>query len=64
MKLIKIIQLNKDIYDKKMLIQEYYNKQTLITYNKYTKFHLYDTCLNTININKSNITETIIYKLK
>jgi len=47
-----------------MLIQEYYNKQTLITYNKYTKFHLSDSCLNIININKSNITEIMKYKLK
>ena len=29
----KIIQLNNDIHDNKMLIQEYYNKQTPITYN-------------------------------
>ena len=47
-----------------MLNQEYYNKQTPITYNQYTKFHLSDTCLNIININKSNIKETIKYKLK
>ena len=47
-----------------MLNQECYNKQTLITYNQYTKFHLYDTGLNIININKSNITEIIKYKLK
>ena len=47
-----------------MLSQECYNKQTPITYNQYTKFHIYDTCLNIININKSNITETMIYKLK
>ena len=47
-----------------MLNQECYNKQTPITYNQYTKFHLYDTCLNIINIYKSNITERIIYKLK
>ena len=60
----KIIQLNDDIHYKKMLIQECYNKQTLITYNQYTKFHLSDTCLNIININKSNIIEIMIYKLK
>ena len=60
----KIIQLNKDIHYNKMLNQEYYNKQTLITYNKYKKFHLSDTGLNIININKSNIKETMIYKLK
>ena len=47
-----------------MLNQECYNKQTLITYNQYTKFHLSDTCLNIININKRNITETMKYKLK
>ena len=47
-----------------MLIKEYYNKQTLITYIQYTKFHIYDTCLNIININKSNIKETMKYKLK
>ena len=47
-----------------MLIQEYYNKQTPITYNQYTKFHFYYSCLNIININKSNIIETMIYKLK
>ena len=29
----KIIQLNNDIHDNKMLIQEYYYKQTPITYN-------------------------------
>ena len=29
----KIIQLNKGIYDNKMLIQECYDKQTPITYN-------------------------------
>ena len=33
----KIIQLNKGIYDNKMLIQECYYKQTPITYNQYTK---------------------------
>ena len=47
-----------------MLIQEYYNKQTPITYNQYTKFHLSDSCLDIINIDKSNITETMKYKLK
>ena len=52
----KIIQLNNDINDNKMLIQECYNKLTLITYNQYTKFHLSDTCLEIINIDKSNIT--------
>ena len=60
----KIIQLNKYIHYNKILIQECYDKQTLITYNQYTKFHLYDTCLNIININKSNITKIMIYKLK
>ena len=60
----KIIQLNNDIHDNKMLIQEYYYKQTPITYNQYTKFHLSDTGLDIININKSNITEIIKYKLK
>ena len=64
MKLIKIIQLNYFIQYKKMLIQECYNKQIPINYNKYTKFHLSDTGLNIININKSNIKETMIYKLK
>ena len=39
----KIIQLNNDIHDNKMLIQEYYDKQTLIAYNQYTKFHLSDS---------------------
>ena len=29
----KIIQLNEDIHYKKMLNKEYYDKQTLITYN-------------------------------
>ena len=60
----KMIQLNYDIHYKKMLSQECYNKQTPITYNKYTKFHLYDSGLKIININKSNITETMTYKLK
>ena len=60
----KIIQLNYGIQDNKMLIQECYNKQTLITYNQYKKFHLFDTGLDIINIDKSNITETMIYKLK
>ena len=60
----KMIQLNEDIHYNKMLIQECYDKQTPITYNKYTKFHLSDTCLDIINIDKSNITETMTYKLK
>ena len=60
----KIIQLNYCIHYNKMLIQEYYDKQTPITYNQYTKFHLSDTGLEIINITKSNITETMIYKLK
>ena len=60
----KMIQLNKDIHYNKMLIQECYDKQTPITYNQYTKFHLSDTCLDIININKSNITLIMIYKLK
>ena len=47
-----------------MLIQECYYKQIPITYNQYTKFHIYDTCLNIININKNNNKEIIIYKLK
>ena len=60
----KIIQLNYCIHYNKILIQECYDKQTPITYNQYTKFHLSDTCLDIININKSNITETMKYKLK
>ena len=60
----KIIQLNYCIHYNKILIQECYDKQTPITYNQYTKFHLSDTCLDIINIDKSNITETITYKLK
>ena len=59
-----MIQLNYFIHYNNMLIQEYYYKQTPITYNQYTKFHLSDSCLNIININKSNIKETINYKLK
>ena len=47
-----------------MLNQECYNKQTLITYNQYTKFHLSDTCLNIINIYKSNMKEIMTYKLR
>ena len=47
-----------------MLNQECYNKKILINDNQYKKFHLYDSCLNIININKSNITEIMIYKLK
>ena len=60
----KIIQLNYCIHYNKMLIQEYYDKQTLITYNQYTKFHLSDAGLDIININKNNIKETMTYKLK
>ena len=30
----KIIQLNNDVHYNKMLNKEYYNKQTLITYNQ------------------------------
>ena len=60
----KIIQLNEGIHDNKILNQECYDKQTPISYNQYTKFHLSDSGLDIININKSNITETMTYKLK
>ena len=46
------IQDNDYIQDNKILSQEYYDKSTQIRIGNYTKFHLSDSLIDIINIDK------------